>query len=173
MEGWLRKEEMILAKVRRGCGMGDLEPQHLKGRTNVEVMRAMMEGQVPFPVIARTLSFCIVEIDHGRAVLQCPPSADFVNPMQTLHGGWITTLLDTAMGTAVFSGLPPGHGYTTMNINVNFLEGLTLKTERVRAAGTIVEPIGRSTKVRAWLYGADDKVYAEAQGRFRTIPMPA
>jgi acyl-coenzyme A thioesterase PaaI-like protein len=169
LAAWLEQEERILKMVHRGCGVGDLLPEHVNGRTNVQVIKDMMEGKVHYPVIARTLSFCIVEVDYGRAVLQCAPSCDFTNPMGTLHGGWIGTLLDTAMGTAVFSGLPANHSYTTLSLELRFLARLTPMTKRIRAAGTLLQPIGRKTRVKGWLYGPDEKVYAEAEGEYRTF----
>ncbi len=173
LAAWLSKEEQILERVAAGHGAGELQPEHIAGKTNVEIMREMMEGRVHYPTIAKTLSFCIVEVDQGRAVLQCAPSRDFVNPMHTVHGGWISTLLDTVMGTAVFSALPPEHTYTTTSLSMHFLASLTLKTDRVRALGTLLHPIGRKTLVKSWLYGPDEKVYAEGQGEYRTFPFPA
>jgi acyl-coenzyme A thioesterase PaaI-like protein len=36
--------------------------------------------------------------------------------MGGIHGGWYATLLDSALGCAVHSMMPPGRGYTTAEL---------------------------------------------------------
>jgi uncharacterized protein (TIGR00369 family) len=60
-------------------------------------------------------------VEHGLVVLDAAPSQEFLNPLGTVHGGWISTLLDSAMGSAVHSTLKPGHRYTTIDMTISFV----------------------------------------------------
>ena len=63
-----------------------------------------------------------------------------------MHGGALATLLDSVMGCAVHSTLPAGRGYTTLEIKVNYVRGLTDTVGRVRGEGRVVHG-GRQTAV--------------------------
>ena len=63
-------------------------------------MQAMLAGELPFPHIAETLDFSLVEIGPGKAVFQGTPQLKHYNPLGTVHGGWYATLLDSALGCA-------------------------------------------------------------------------
>jgi len=67
----------------------------------------MIAGELPAPPISQTLDFILVEVEFGRVVFQGRPGFAHYNPMGTVHGGWIATLLDSALGCAVQSVQPP------------------------------------------------------------------
>ena len=50
----------------------------------------------------------IEAVAEGRVVFRMPPAEEHLNPLGTVHGGWISTLLDSAMGCAVHSVLKAG-----------------------------------------------------------------
>ena len=52
------------------------------------------------------------------------PHESQYNPIGTVHGGAISTVLDSVMGCAVHSMLPPGRGYTTLELKVNMLRAV-------------------------------------------------
>ena len=58
--------------------------------------------------------------------------------MGTMHGGIIATLVDSAMGCAVFSMLPGGRGYTTLELKTNYVRPIVQTTGVVRAEGRVV-----------------------------------
>ena len=85
-------------------GRGGLRCCHadqVAGRSGLELMQAMLRGELPIAPIARTLDFQLIEVDDGRAVFQGTPGPAHLNPMGTVHGGWYATLLDSALGCAV------------------------------------------------------------------------
>jgi uncharacterized protein (TIGR00369 family) len=59
-----------------------------------------------------------------------------------VHGGYAATLLDSAMGLAVHSMLPPGTGYTTLEFKISFIRGMTKDTGAVRTEGRTLN-VGR------------------------------
>ena len=68
------------------------------------------------------------------------------NPMGTMHGGIVATLVDTAMGCAVSSTLPAGDGFTTLELSTNYVRPITQATGRVHAEGRVVHRGGASRR---------------------------
>ena len=61
----------------------------------------MLAGKLPYPHIADTLDFALIEVEPGKAVFQGTPQLKHYNPLGTVHGGWYATMLDSAVGCAV------------------------------------------------------------------------
>ena len=98
----------------------------------------LLDGSHPAPPFSEVCDVWPVEIERGRIVFEASPSASFYNPMGTIHGGWISTILDSAMGCAVHSMLKPGQAYTTAEMKVNFVRPLLERTGKVRCEGKII-----------------------------------
>jgi uncharacterized protein (TIGR00369 family) len=89
------------------------------GMTGREFMQAMIDGKIPPPSIAQTMSFRLVEIGDGVAVFEGETGPHLLNPLGTVHGGWVLTLIDSATGCAAHAMLPVGFGITTIETKVN------------------------------------------------------
>ena len=81
--------------------------EQVAGKSGLAIFQAMIAGELPAPPISQTLDFIIVEAEHGHVVFQGRPGFAHYNPMGMVHGGWFATLLDSALGCAVASILPP------------------------------------------------------------------
>jgi uncharacterized protein (TIGR00369 family) len=128
----------------------------------LDILRAMMSGEAPMPPINKTLDFILAEVDPGRVQFQGKPQFEHYNPLGSIHGGWIATLLDSAMACAVHSLLPAGKTYTTLELKVNYVRALTHKVPLVRAIGEIIHS-GRSVgTAQGRLVGPDGTLYAHA-----------
>lgn len=139
---------------------GIIDPKVLVSMSGMEALQAIVAGKLPAPPIARTLNYGLVEVEPGRAVFAGTPSTDHYNPLSSVHGGYIATLLDSAMGCAVHTKLAAGQGYTTLEFKVNFVRPVLETTGEVRAIGTIVHFGKRSATAEAQLVDAAGKVYA-------------
>ena len=116
----------------------------LAGRSGLELMQLMVSGELPAPPIARTLGFRLVEVERGQAVFECEPAEFHYNPIGTVHGGVIATLLDSAAGCAVHSTLPAGWGYTSLDLTTKYLRPVTVDSGVLRCEGTVINR-GRTT----------------------------
>jgi uncharacterized protein (TIGR00369 family) len=117
----------------------------------------MLTGELPAPPFARVMRMALAHVEPGRVVFEGVPDFAFLNPLGTVHGGWISTLLDSAMGCAVHSLLQSGQGYTTTSLIVHFTRALppgeaALRCEAVAvhagrrlmtAEGRLLDPEGR------------------------------
>lgn len=79
-----------------------------------------MEQKVPFN---RHLGIRVAEIREGFARLELPFSEEFVgDPMRpALHGGVVSTLIDTCGGAAVWSVTNSGDRLSTVDLRVDFM----------------------------------------------------
>jgi uncharacterized protein (TIGR00369 family) len=141
---------------------GVVDPKEAIKLPGIEFMRGIVEGKFPAPPIAKTLNFRLAEVEPGRAVFFSTPSIETYNPLATAHGGYVATLLDSAMGVAVHSKLAAGQFYTTLEFKVNFVRPVLADTGEVRAEGNVVHFGKRSATAEARLYDRDGKLYAHA-----------
>ena len=86
-----------------------------------EQLLAIMEEHVPFN---RYLGLRGESIGEGRAVLVLPVRPEFVGDPRrpALHGGVLSSLIDTAGGVAAWSALAPGETVSTVDLRVDYLE---------------------------------------------------
>jgi uncharacterized protein (TIGR00369 family) len=162
LERWLAREREIDATVQAGAGWGVVPPEQFAGRGGLEVLQAMLRGELPAPTIMRTLDFRLVEVGEGQAVFQGTPGGDHLNPMGTVHGGWYATLLDSALGCAVHTLMPAGRAYTTAELSLNLVKAIGPKVRRVRAEAKVVHCGRQLATSEARLVGPDGTLYAHA-----------
>ena len=160
---WLAQSNAVRARMLEGGGKPGLaKPEQFMGTTGLEQMQAMLSGSMPYPHIAETLDFALVEIEAGKAVFQGTPQLKHYNPLGTVHGGWYATLLDSAMGCAVHTMMPAGRGYTTAELSVNIVRAATHESGPLRAIGTVIHCGKQLATAEGRIVGPDGKLYAHA-----------
>ena len=127
-------------------------------------LEAIRDGRLPAAPVSQLMGFALTEVDAGRAVFECEPSEAQYNPIGSVHGGVISTLLDSALSCAVHSTLPAGTGYTTAELKVNFVRPIVTATGRLRAEGRVIHAGSRLATAEARLTDAAGKLYAHAVG---------
>ncbi|NQV81292.1 MAG: PaaI family thioesterase [Alphaproteobacteria bacterium] len=81
-------------------------------------------GEIPF---LKALSTAIDFLDRGRCGLSLPWAENLVGDVSTgvVHGGVITSLLDSASGMAVFSVVPRPMQIATLDLRIDYLRPAT------------------------------------------------
>lgn len=162
LEEWLALEREVTAGLEGGAGFGVSRSEQAAGKTGLEMMQALLRGELPQAPISRTLDFLLVEVEQGRAVFQGKPGPGQFNPMGGIHGGWYATLLDSALGCAVHTMMPAGRAYTTAELGVNLVKAIGPRVQRVRAEGKVLHCGRQLATAEARLYGPDGTLYAHA-----------
>jgi uncharacterized protein (TIGR00369 family) len=134
----------------------------MAGKTGLEILRAMIAGELPAPRISRTLDFILTEIEEGRAVFEGEPSAEHENPAGTVHGGYLATLLDSCMTCAAQSTARAGEFFTTVEIKVSFLRPVTPDIGVVRAEGRVIQKSRRTAFAEGRLTDVRGRLLAHA-----------
>jgi uncharacterized protein (TIGR00369 family) len=172
LEAWIAHERVVMERMDAGAGPGVARPGQVAGLTGLETLQAMLRGELPYPPIAKTLDFSLVEVDAGRAVFQGRPGPAHLNPMGGIHGGWYATLLDSALGCAVHSMMPAGRGYTTAELGINLVRAIGAKAPRVRAEGKVIHCGRQLATAEARLYGPDGTLYAHGTTTCLVFELP-
>ncbi len=131
----------------------------LSGRDYLE---AMLAGDLPSPPICATIGFHFLSVDEGVVGMELSPGEHQYNPIGTVHGGVIVTVLDSVAGSAVHSTLPAGVGYTTVGITTSFLRPVRADTGTLRAEGRVIKAGRRMALAEATLTDGAGSLYAHA-----------
>jgi uncharacterized protein (TIGR00369 family) len=131
------------------------------GSDGLAQLQAMLDGGLRAP-IGHTLGFELIEVERGRVVFEGKPDRRVYNPLGTVHGGYTATLLDSACGIATHSQLGPDRGYTTLELKVSYLRGLSENSGTVRATGRTVSVGRRVAFAEAELHDGKGQLCATA-----------
>lgn len=134
----------------------------LGAMTGYELLMAMRDGLLPPAPIAETLGMVDFDGEEGSISVALVPEHRHYNPLGTVHGGVISTLLDTAAGCSVHSTLAAGEGYTSLDLTVKFLRPATVESGRLTAVGTVIQRGRRTALAQAQLLDARGKLVAHA-----------
>ena len=111
------------------------DPAEMSGR---ELLEAALRGAAPAPPYVRLLRMRFIAVSDGSATFEMPATTELYNPNNVVHGGALASLADSAMGFAVFSTLLPGENFTTAELHLNFLKGVTADSGMLRSIGRVV-----------------------------------
>jgi uncharacterized protein (TIGR00369 family) len=123
--------------------------------SGIDYMRALIAGEFPPPPISELMGFRLESVEEGEAVFRSVPGEQHLNPIGSVHGGFAATLLDSALGCAVHTTLPAGVGYSTLELSVNLVRGITPATGPVLASGKVLH-LGRRTATAEARLTAED-----------------
>jgi uncharacterized protein (TIGR00369 family) len=144
--------------------MASLVPPLLRERTIRwdDPSASALQGTLPSPPISHLAGITFKRIDDGRVEMMLTPQESQYNPIGSVHGGIIATVLDSVMGCAVHTKLPLGRSCTTLEIKVNYLRGVNRETGPMSAIGWVVL-LGRKTAMaEASLSDTHGKLFARA-----------
>ncbi len=158
------REEETAVRVRRaaGQGAGFADLSYATSKSGLELMQATLLGEVPYAHIGDTMDFVMISVSAGEAIFQGTPQTKHLNPMGTVHGGWYATLLDSAVGCAVHTMMPPGRGYTTAELSINIVRGAAPGKEPLRVIGKVLHCGKQLATAEGRIVDAAGKLYAHA-----------
>lgn len=128
---------------------------HLSG---IDILRAMLRRELPKPPAAELLGFDPTEIEDGRVAFVMEIGEFHYNPLNIVHGGMTTALLDTVLGCAVMTKLPPGASYATTDLHVHFVRPVTIASGPLRAEGNVVHFGSRIATAEGKVFDAQEKL---------------
>jgi uncharacterized protein (TIGR00369 family) len=107
-------------------------------RNGLAFLQDMIAGKIPQAPMCATLGFHLAEAKEGFAAFEGLPEFRHYNPIGTVHGGFAATLLDSALGCAVFSTMAKGEAWTTLELKLNLVRPIGKDTGVVRTEGRIL-----------------------------------
>jgi uncharacterized protein (TIGR00369 family) len=138
----------------------------------LEFLQAMARGDFPAPPIMNLIDVASLEVEEGSVTVRLDPQEFHYNPLGTMHGGVISTLLDTAAACSVHSTLPAGVGYTSLDLTVKFLRPVTIATGRITCTGRVLQRGRRTALAEASLVDGAGRLLAHATSSCLIFEMP-
>jgi uncharacterized protein (TIGR00369 family) len=117
---------------------GTASAEQRRAMGGLAFVQGLVDGTLPLNTIAQTLGYDVSEAESGRVVVTLVPNDSHLNPSGTVHGGLAATLLDSAMGLAVWSTLEKGFGQTTLEFKISLIRPITSGIGVIRAEGTVL-----------------------------------
>jgi len=145
-------------------------PHSAREGAGIDFLGKIISGEYGMVPIGDHLGFRLVEAEVGRAVLIGKPDERSYNLLENVHGGWTAAILDTAMALSTLSTLDAKHGFTTLDIRINYLRPITMATGEVRAEGQLIQGGRRIAYCEARLTDAAGKLLAHGTGSCLIIP---
>ena len=141
--------------------------------SGLERLQAMADGGLPLPSAAELIGLRIKSVEPGRVRMAMVPAEYHYNPIGSVHGGVIATLLDTVMACATQSKLPPGRTCTTLEIKLNYLRALTAASGEVVGEGVAVHTGRQVAVAEGKVSDANGRIFAAASTTLLVSDSPA
>lgn len=138
----------------------------------LDYLQAMIDRVLPPPPISGLVDMALVAAEPGRVEFTCEPDESAYNPIGSVHGGLVCTLLDSVAGCALHSVLPAGRGYTSVEIKVNYLKPVRSTSGQLTAIGTLVKAGSRVAFTEGVVTDASGAVVATATSTLLVFDLP-
>ena len=120
--------------------------------------------------MAETMGLRLVAASEGTATIEAVAAEKFYNPQMRAHGGFAATIIDSAMGCAVFTKLPMEVGYGTIELKVNYVGKMDESTGVLTCVGNVIHAGRTMFTAEARLTGPTGKLFAHGSGTFLIYP---
>lgn len=128
--------------------------------SGLEYMQQLMAGELPRSGMAQLMNFRLVEVSEGHAVFTVKPDERHYNGLGIVHGGLAATLLDSALGCAINTMMPPGRIFTTLEMKLNYVRPMRRETGEVRCEANVIHVGGRVATAEGRIVDEGGKLYA-------------
>jgi uncharacterized protein (TIGR00369 family) len=156
-------EEKVMTRTRTITWHDPAETAALgRDLTGLESLHRIGNGLLPPPPVAELVGFHPIFITPGYIVFAYEPREEHYNTLGAVHGGILTTVLDTVMGCAVHSTLDAGIAPVTIELKSSFVRPVTLATGVLRGEGSVVHGGSRIATAEAKLLDESGTLYAHA-----------
>ena len=134
----------------------------LAAMTGLEQLQAIGQGLLPPAPIAATIGLENFAGEAGAFSVELVPQQRHYNPLGSVHGGVLSTMLDTAAACSVHSTLAAGEAYTSLDLTVKFLRAATVDSGRLRATGRVIQRGRRTALAEAQVTDESGRLIAHA-----------
>ena len=108
------------------------------------------------------IGFKAKKIEIGHVVFIFEPVEYLYNYYGTVHGGVLSTILDSVMACAVRSTLSVGYSHTMIEFKVNFTHPVTIETGEIFCEGNVIHSGRRIATSEGNMIDNQGKLYAHS-----------
>jgi uncharacterized protein (TIGR00369 family) len=128
--------------------------------SGLDYLTSILNGRISPPPAAHLLGYRLVEVSSGYAAFELDPQEYLYNPFATVHGGILSTLLDTAMTASVLTTLEKGLACSTVEFKMNFIRPVTSDTGTLRCEANPVHMGKRISTAEGKVRDRNGSLYA-------------
>ena len=143
------------------------------GLSGLQQVQAAADGALPLPPYAALIGQSTSHVEPGLVRMALTPAEFHYNPMNTVHGGVIVTLLESALAAAIRTTLPAGQTCLTLEIKVSYARAITTATGPITAEGRVVHAGRQVGLAEGRLVDAAGRLYATATSTCLVMDAPA
>ena len=133
--------------------------------SGAELLLAMAQGRVPVPPHASHVGLKLLTVDSGRLEMAWKPGAPLLNPGGTVHGGYVSMVLDDAAGLSCATLEERFRPMLTLDLQIDFFKPVFVGQD-YRLHGTVVHRGSLRSVADARIVTPDGKTLARARGSF-------
>jgi uncharacterized protein (TIGR00369 family) len=93
-------------------------------KSQVQLAVAELKARLKSTNTAKQFGFVLEEAEPGRVLLRMRVDERHLQVHRVVHGGVVAALADTAGGLATYMALPRGKRVATVEMKINYLEGV-------------------------------------------------
>ncbi|SNB69730.1 uncharacterized domain 1-containing protein [Arboricoccus pini] len=135
---------------------------HLATLDGLSIVRGMLTGDVPPAPIWQTVGLELASVEEGLVVCEAGVEPWILNFRGVGQGGWLATLLDTAMGLAILTTLPQGRLHATLELSTRYIRPVVPALRKVRVTGRVLHA-GHQTATAEGDVRVGNKLFAHGQ----------
>lgn len=156
--------------LRGDPGGAVLAPEEFERRSGLEMLQALIAGELPAPPIYHLTGLRVVEAGPGEASSVLPCSRWLSTSAGTVQGGFTAMLADASMTAAVFTTAEAGTAIAPLDLKVNYLRPVFPDGEELTARARVLHQ-GRTLAITtAELTNSEGKPVAVATGSAMYLP---
>lgn len=133
--------------------------------TGLEYLQAVVADGSNYP-FGKLLNINVIAAGDGTSVLTAKLSHQFYNPMFRIHGGYLATVMDSSLGSAVLTKLPQGSGAGTVNLNVSYVRKVDMDSGLLTARAKVLHAGRSMLTATAEITDAHGKLCVHGTGTF-------
>jgi len=133
--------------------------------SGLEYMEAVVAGKIPMPPMAETIPMRCTVAFAGGVTFHARADARHRNRANNVHGGFTATVLDSVTSCALRTGLEPGVGFVTIELNVKLMRPVPCDVD-LTAEGKLINVSRRLGVAEARLFDGQGGLCAHATATF-------
>src|SRR4051794_7550311 len=147
-------------------------PRVSSGPDGLTYVREVRDGRRPGDPLMEHLGIHVTAAEPGRVAMEVVPTAEHLNLGGIVHGGLLSTLMDSATGFALHTTLAPGETPPHLSASYRFI-GMARQGVLLRATAEVLKAGNRIGHVRVDVRDAADRLVATGETTHAVVPIPA
>jgi acyl-CoA thioesterase len=142
------------------------------GPDGLTYVREVRDGRRPGDPLMEHLGIRVTAVEPGRVTMEVVPAAEHLNLGGMVHGGLLSTLMDSATGFALHTTLAPGDTPPHLSAAYRFI-GMGRPGVALRASAEVLKAGSRIGHVRVEVRDAADRLVATGETTHAVVAFPS